>query len=244
MATVALASLSLFPGPASAQLIISTGHVDVGLGYSMGNWDLHIHDDVNMAEYDPATTRLVANAMSYQLRPAHPAFDFLGVPAGASIFWLTEVPNPNYLQIGIGAEDNTPGTFANYLESDPRVNASGEYIQLRLKDFSGPGDFSLWTNNGLAPIVWMATSDGIGSTDAVFTINGSHSDYNWAFTEPGEYQLTFEASAFLGPGATNLTLSGDVVYSFVAVPEPSSMFLVSLAALAGWRQRRRLVRFA
>ena len=59
----------------------------------------------------------------------------------------------------------------------------------------------------------MATSDGISDDDAVFVTSGRDSDYNWAFTAPGFYEIDVVASAYL-PGTVDPTCSGVVTYAF------------------------------
>jgi surface-anchored protein/MYXO-CTERM domain-containing protein len=232
---------------APAQVFLSNTHIDFGMGYGPSGWDLHIKDDIANIEYstsgapggtDWAIARLLGESQAP--RPAGTQFDFIGVQAGQNIFRVTDVPSPQGLLMGIGAEENTPGTFASYFESDPRVNATGEWIRVRLKAFTGPGHVSLWGTDLGGPVVYWATADGLNALDTFFVLNGTHADLNWAFTEPGEYTLTLEASAFLGPGATNPTFSGDTVYTVQAVPEPSSLALAGLVGLAGvraWRRR-------
>lgn len=232
---------------ANCQVLLTDTHIDIGLGYATGSgWDLHIADDTNGVEYGVfgapgASDWAVITLLNHNVapRPTGAAFNFIGVPSGAPIFRVTEAPSPFGLLLGIGTEDNAPGTFGTYFESDPRVNASGEWVRLRLKSFTGPGQVSLWASDIGGPIVYWATSDGIAATDSAFIVNGSHTDFAWAFTEAGDYTLTAEASAFLGPGATNPTLSGDVIYNFRAIPEPSSLFLAGLIAVPALLRARR-----
>ena len=63
------------------------------------------------------------------------------------------------------------------------------------------------------PVLWMATSDGLTDDDAVFIFSGRDSDYNWAFTAPGFYEIDVVASAYL-PGQSSPTCSSAVTYAF------------------------------
>lgn len=243
------ASWLALAGAARSQVYVTyqtADHLDLSAGFAAGSWDLTWLDEENGISYATAgapgaTNWAIATLLgqSFQPRPAGAQFDFIGVPAGTNVYRVPESPAPFALQMGVGSEDNTPGTFASYFNSDPRVNATGEFITFRLKSLTGPGQVSAWTNEIGGPVVWLATSDGIGPSDTFYNVNGSHSDYNWAFTAEGTYQLTFEASAFLGPGQTNPTFSGDFVYTIVTVPEPTSLALVGLVAAGGaWRRFR------
>lgn len=221
---------------ASAQVVLSDAHIDSAMGYAVGTgWDLHIADETNGQEYatsgppgamDWAIIRILNHNVAP--RPAGSQFDFIGVPAGTPIFRVTDTPSPAGLALGLGAEDNTTGVFASYFESDPRVNSTGEWIRVRMKSVTGPGHVSLWASDVGGPIVYWASSNGLDASDTAFILNGSHGDFNWAFTAPGDYAITLEASAFLGPGATNPTFSGDIIYQFQTVPEPSSLILISI----------------
>ncbi|MBX7102578.1 MAG: choice-of-anchor M domain-containing protein [Gemmataceae bacterium] len=247
---IAMLGALVLVGPASAQVILSDRHIDLGMGYSAGTgWDLHIHDETGAAEFSPggapgATDWAIIRLLGHNQapRPAGSAFDFIGVPAGSTIFRVVDTPSPQGLILGIGAEDNLPGAVASYFESDPRINATGEWIRVRLKSVSGPGHVSLWGSDISGPVPFWASADGLSATDTAFVLNGDHADLNWAFTAPGQYTLTLEATAFQGPGATNPIFSGDVEYTIQAVPEPSSMALLGLAGLAGsrWFRRNRL----
>ena len=113
---------------------------------------------------------------------------------------LAATNDPELLFLGIGSEEIDPTTF------------DGD-ITLTLKGVSGPGEFSLYSIDAFgAPVVEMATSDGITAADAVTVLAGSHAHYNFAFTAIGRYAIDFEATASL-PGGT-ATSSGIVTYFF------------------------------
>ena len=69
---------------------------------------------------------------------------------------------------------------------------------------------------------------------------GGHTHVNWAFSAPGTYTVSFEASGTLVDGNAFVT-SGPVGYTFQVVPEPSTWALlgVSFAGFILWQRRRR-----
>lgn len=182
------------------EVILSTEHVDVGIAYEDGAWDLHVHDEDNDAEYEPGAALLHVGAAALLVRPEGGELDFIGVGAGETFYLLPQSQNPELLYLGVAAEEVEPGTFA-----DGRV-------RLSLKAVNGPGEFSLWRATDDGPEVLMATSDGITAEDFVLVLEGGHEDLNWGFTAQGRYEVTFEAVATLPDGT--VISSGDVTYYF------------------------------
>jgi len=58
----------------------------------------------------------------------------------------------------------------------------------------------------------MATFDGITDADQVTVLEGSHAHFNYGFSLPGRYQVTFQAIGILADG--DKVVSGDVTYYF------------------------------
>jgi surface-anchored protein len=204
-----------------AQPALSSGHVDIGLAYADGAWDLHIHDETTNIEYAPNEARLQLKASAATTAPADPRFSFLGTP-GSPLWLLPQLENPDLLFLGLAAEEIGSGAF------------TGDQMRMTLKAATGPGNFFLYSTSGVTgvPDVRMNTSDGIAdASDFATVLAGGHTDYNWAFTAPGNYTLTFEASGNLVAG--NLfTASGPVDYSFEVVPEPGTVALISIGGSA------------
>jgi surface-anchored protein len=236
-----------FAQPAPAfNAILGIDHVDVGLGYSaLGGWDLHVHDDTNSAEYEPGEALLFAGVSARINRPASAAFNFIGVGSGEQFWLMPFTQNPSVIFLGIGTDEVESGSFASYLETDSRVNQPGAWIELSLLDVRGPGQVSLWTNDGFgSPIVWWSTAEGgITASDSAFVLSESHAHFNWGFTAAGLYEVDVQATAFLGPGATNPSTSAVATYHFgiEAVPEPGSALLALLGAFTLSARRRRRI---
>ncbi len=191
--------------------VLKMGLFDIGIAYEDG-WDLHVHDETNGAEHEPADVLLYVGPQAEEVRVEDARFDFIGVGAGETYWRLPDVENPELLFLGIGAEEIADGTF------------QGGNVQLQLKAVNGPGQFSLWQNTDTGPDVVMATSDGITGDDSLSVLEGSHEHYNWGFTALGEYEVTFEATGTLADGTA--VASGDVTYFFSVDPP-----LVSVTSL-------------
>jgi len=216
---LALTLIGAFASVTHAQTVLSRGHVDVGAAFEDNAWDLHIHDEEGGAEYAPSEAILQLGLAARTTIPADPRFSFLG-SAGSLTYILPQVENPELLFLGIGAEEVEDGVFQN------------NEFTFSLRAFTGPGQFALYTTDGFGnPSLFMSTADGLGDGDSVRAFAGAHTDYNWAFSAPGDYALGFEARGLLAGGET--VASGLVDFHFTVVPEPSTVALLTLGA-AGW----------
>lgn len=228
--TILLAAACLLSAglPLHAQAILDTEHVDVGINYEDGAWDLHIHDETNDIEYEPGDAILRVNGSAETTISTNPLFSFLG-ESGSPVWILPNTQDANLLFLGFGAEELAGGLFV------------GDSVIMRLHSASGPGSFAVFDFNSLGePIVVMNSLDGFSAADTFSAAPGSHSDLNWAFSQPGTYTVNFEASGILADGNA-FTSSGPVAYTFEVVPEPGTWALMVLGGaglvLRGVRHR-------
>jgi len=121
--------------------------------------------------------------------------------------------------LGIGIEELAPGDWV------------GGTVSLKLLSISGPGDFLLWQDDGFGGANMFFDSAGDSFTLAA----GSHTHYNWGFTEKGIYELEFEIS---GNHVDDDFQSASGLYTFQVIPEPTTTLLGAFGALALLRRRR------
>ncbi len=234
LATPVVAILALFANQADAQIQFPNGHIDIGIAYEDGAWDLHIHDEGTDTELEPDELYFFgseANSALFKLSaPGAGPFGFLG-SSGDDVFIFPQVENTDLPFIGIAAEENVPGDFIGNLE-------------LNMVSISGPGDFFLYQTDGFGvPTVYFDSSDGFSATDSYTLAPGGHAHFNFAFTEEGFYTVGLTATGTPSDLAMPST-SPVALYSFGVgvVPEPSAyalifgLFSVSLAAV---RRRRK-----
>lgn len=216
-----LAAVLVFPNHSDAQPIYSSGHGDLGVGYEFGELHPHWHLgpgavvggaplDVD-AEYEPADLiALVPNPPS--ARPSGVEYDIIGVSAGADTWVLPQTGAVGRPDLGLATEELD---FADWTTQ----------IRFELTAFAGPGDFTLYRMVSGSPVFYMATSDGVSSSDFRLLSPGGHQHYNWVFTDPGVYDLTLTIS---GTHAVDGFKTATETFTFNVIPEPSTYALAAL----------------
>jgi anchored repeat ABC transporter substrate-binding protein len=84
-----------------------------------------------------------------------------------------------------------------------RVRGTGESygatrtsdVVMRATDLRGPGELYAYLVQSLgAPEIYFGSGDGFDASDSTSLPPAAHTHLNWAFTEPGVYELTLESS--------------------------------------------------
>jgi surface-anchored protein len=196
-------------------IVLTNEHTDLDVTYSDVDGRLHlaennksvdpieyypaVEDDKSMRGDVPVTLEFLPEARRPQT--SDPRFAFTGVAPGDPVWIVPIAPrDPRLLQLGVSAERLDSDILAPYHETDSRLTTPFDlqWIKLTLMDVRGPGYFSVWqTEDTGDPTVWIATAGNPQGPDLFFTIPGGHVDYNWAFSQPGIYEVDFQASAFL-----------------------------------------------
>ncbi|MGE3310056.1 MAG: choice-of-anchor M domain-containing protein [Limisphaerales bacterium] len=205
------------------------GHGDLGIGYAGGKWDLHAHPDQLDGDFAPDEVMIIGGPDSKLAAPSNPDFAFIGATPGSDVYILPQSgAAPTIPDLGVGGEGVEAGAFASYFNSDPRLNAAGPWMRMRLVGLRAPegGHFSLYSSGTSGPTVWMASSDSLSAQDSLYILAGSHNHFNWAFTKQGVYEIDVFASGFLDSngngsfdeGVDRYTESGIVTYYFSIDP--------------------------
>lgn len=131
-------------------------------------------------------------------RPAAATYDFIGVASGANMYLLPSSQKVGVPFMGMSGESVPTGTFARYQPADSRITSVNAYMKIQMVAMrsSSGGHMSVYTIASGNPRVWMATSDGISSTDAFYQTPGSHSHRNVAFSAPGTYEVDVFVSGY------------------------------------------------
>lgn len=195
-------------------------HVDIRCQFSGGEWDIGLKTDTESFAPDAAFLPLADKAYvngnpaasgARHTQPASAAFAFTGVPAGQPL-WIAVQGTPGIGEAWPGFRNDQPeGSFGSYIPADARVSQTSArpWIRLTLVDYQPPhgiaSHFSMWnTTTGQPPTVWMSTFDPSVENSYYFA-SGSHTHVSIGFSAQGVHRVTLQASAFLGPGATNPT---------------------------------------
>jgi len=224
----ALAVVGACAFSASSQTILSSGHVDLGILYESGGWDLHVHKEIPSPEeeFAPSEAILRLGAKS-QLAGGVPnsqaATAFFG-PAGSPLWILPKSEDPDLPFLGIGTEEMSS------------VDWNGS-LSLTLTDVRGPGDVFVWDVGAFGELQpKMSSRDGFSAGDSLNIEAGGHAHYFWAFSAPGDYEVfVFAKGDHKADGPVQSEPAG---YRFQVVPEPGTGVLtVAGLVLLGWRRR-------
>lgn len=222
------------PTWAARPVLLTSGHSEIHLAYTAGatagapgTWQLSVMDVDNDELLDPANTIIQLKPAGRQAAPAGTSWTALGVSAGAPLWVIPQgnpPPPPNDV-VWFGTRSAVTGNPFRPL-SGPVFGNGQLALRLVAVEGSGPsagGVFSLYNTDAFGlPTFRLSTADGLGPQDAVQPINyAAHTHYNWAFTQPGDYRLTFQAYARLreDPG---LEVTGVQTFHFqvLAAPPP------------------------
>jgi surface-anchored protein len=211
--------------PATLSNFLTSSHTDLNLSFVAGSvepWSIEPRDADSGVAYRADDAVLYVGAAALAVRPASSEFDFLGVGSGASFYQLPQNQNPETLFLGVAGQGASPADFDRYnpaAESGGRVSGLGRWLKVTLVDVDhftpagtpGTGKFSVWLSGDTGPSKFMATSDGIAASDALWSVAGGHVDYNWGFSQKGRYEVTVKLSGYLNDG--NTTSLGEYVES-------------------------------
>lgn len=188
------------PTPAKPSLpralsLLDHGDVEgVSLDFVNGKWDFHIDDLLHGVEYDTGGAIVRVLDVARTQVPGTASYSFLGAP-GAPLWLLPQSQDEaaalGVVSLGHSAASIAPGTFTDDIT-----------LQLTALAFSpepgnaDAGHFALFSNDALGiPTVLLDSRDGFSAVDVVSIAPGAHRHFNWAFSQPGLYRLTYQVSA-------------------------------------------------
>lgn len=221
-------------GLLTGQIQLNEDHVDIGINYESGSWDLHIHDEETNTEYAP--NEAVFNVFSNVFGAVGSvAAGELGLNTGDNA-WILPQNDPGegsgIIFLGISAEELATGIF----DSDE--------ISISLSLQSGPanGEFAVFRGSGLSFESLLSTANSTSGSLTLVANNTPgepHEHFAYGFTEAGTYLVDITASGLIGGNPTSDTQT----YTFnvtTAIPEPSSglLTLLGLGLLHWWRKGR------
>jgi len=211
---------------------LSQDHVDIGINYESGSWDLHIHDEETDTEYEPDEAKF--NVFTNTLGPvSNSPATALGVADGTNAWVLPETDpgeGSGILFLGISAEELALGVF----DSDLVL------VEFSLNSAPLGGDFAVYRGPELSFETVFSSAQSISNSISLTAsaVEGEpHEHYSFGFTEAGTYLVDITASGDIGGSPTSATETYE--FNVVnAIPEPSSATLLGVGALAWWMRKR------
>lgn len=213
--------------------VITVGHYDMAVTYEPDSgWRPYIRDYNESAELSTTSVVWKVGVSALNQVPHDPAYSLLGNP-GDPVWLLPEIYDADVVYLGMGAPLLGRNIFAGGLSNRGQIT-----MRLLSVEGSGPengGTVSMW-QSGFPPRFYFSSADGIDSNDALDAITANfHAHYNWGFTAPGIYRMTFEYEGELLSALGGEVTSTQVVYTFDVGELPAASALRYAWSLGeGW----------
>lgn len=167
---------------------IDHGHVDLGLLLVDGQAQFLARDDSAATPVwrDPADVVFDVSDNAQLTLPEDKAFSFVGAEPGSQVWVVPQTEQADVPWLGWN-------TQAPSLEENVERGVTMEFL-----GHQGPGEFSLFLQNGGFEEPQLLWSTATGAADGFWVDLGTHTHANWVFTEPGIHQVRVRMS---GEGA-------------------------------------------
>lgn len=167
---------------------IDHGHVDLGLLLVDGQAQFLARDDSAATPVwrDPADVVFDVSDNAHLTLPEDKAFSFVGAEPGSQVWVVPQTEQADVPWLGWN-------TQAPSLTDNVDRGLTMEFL-----GHQGPGEFSLFLQNGGFEEPQLLWSTATGATDGFWVDLGTHTHANWVFSEPGIHQVRVRMS---GQGA-------------------------------------------
>lgn len=172
----------------STRTTLDEGHIDIAARVVGGKMQIHVKDGTVAGKTtwrEPSSLVLHVKSAAEKTIPESDDFAFLG-EADDPVWLLDQVQQDGLLWPGWSTENIAAGAV------------KGE-VKFSLDKADGPGDFALYTYDGLSGAdVLFDSADGV--PDSFGVAQNTHAHGGWAFRKEGTYRLTFTMSGQLADG--------------------------------------------
>ncbi|WP_226924739.1 choice-of-anchor M domain-containing protein [Georgenia satyanarayanai] len=176
----------------TAQVVVDSGHVDIGPRFIDGEWTVLARDDTSAPpvwrELDDLVLRLGDTAVLPA--PEDEQFAFIDAEPGADVHVIPQTEDYEVPWLGWNSQD--PEVVDQLVRG----------MTLRLHGVQGPGQLTVFLQSGNfadAELLW--TSDDPQPQD-IWADTNTHVHANWVFTDPGTYLVDVELRGELTDGTT------------------------------------------
>ncbi|MFW0155936.1 choice-of-anchor M domain-containing protein [Rothia sp. P6271] len=194
-------------------VVISQGHVDMGPKFVDGQWRLMLHDDHGQSPVWRHLSDVVLHGNDDAKLPVpdDPRYAFVHASAGDDVYVIPQTERSGVVWPGWNSQDPEV------------VSRLGEGMTLTLEKVEGPGQMSLYLENGnfSAPQVLWNSADT--QAQDIWVDNNSHVHANWVFTKPGAYFVTVKAHGTLADG-TKVSDTERLQFAVGNVLNPQELF--------------------
>ncbi|MFW0110072.1 choice-of-anchor M domain-containing protein [Rothia sp. P13129] len=193
--------------------VIPQGHVDMGPKFVDGQWRLMLHDDHGQSPVWRHLSDVVlqGNDDAKLPVPDDPRYAFVQASAGEDVYVIPQTERSGVVWPGWNSQDPEV------------VSRLGEGMTLTLEKVEGPGQMSLYLENGnfSAPQVLWNSADT--QAQDIWVDSNSHVHANWVFTKPGAYFVTVKAHATLADG-TKVSDTARLQFAVGSALNPQEVF--------------------
>lgn len=174
------------------QVVIDSGHVDIGPRIIDGEWQLLMRDDTSAPPVWRYLDDVVLSLGNNAILPApdDEQFGFIAAEPGADVY---VIPQTQAMDV----------VWAGWNTQDPEVVADLPLgVTLRLHGVTGPGQFTLFLQSGNFDDAQLLWDSSLEEPQDIWADTNTHVHGNWVFTEPGIYLLDVEMLGELRDGET------------------------------------------
>ena len=196
--------------PCAGRKLLYHSHNDALYGTSVeGELKVMAVDGQQVVDQDAICFRLPrdadaeGNEVSRIQIPDDGSLDFLGA-SGESV-WIAPQSvewSDNWRPIWSGI-----GAFDPAHEGDPEAipsNYKDDLMYFDLTEMEGPGDVQIFFKNAISPAEILFNSADPAAQSVEYEVGG-HGHFNWTFSKPGIYAMTWQGRAVLDDGTSQLT---------------------------------------
>ncbi|WP_309380646.1 choice-of-anchor M domain-containing protein [Cerasicoccus frondis] len=220
-------SVSLLSSSALIGAVYTFGHGDIGIAYEdegdgpefFFHYHLGASSNLGEGEYEPSDITTEVPASQYISAIDNATFNTMtGTTAGSDFWYLPQGEIAGVPYLGFATEELDGSEFPD----------GATFTLDSVTSPSGSGDFSVWQSGSLGSFnFYFSTADEANTINGDNTITlatGTHSHYNWGFTETGLWEIVMTVSA---EHVTDGFLSSTQTFAFYVVPEPSTYAMIA-----------------